>query len=411
MSILPSSWKEISLGDVVGESGLFVDGDWVESKDQDENGDVRLIQLADVGSGEFLDKSSRYLTSTKAAELRCTHLRPGDLLVARMPDPIGRACIFPGTHQPCVTVVDVCIVRPDPYLVDARWLMWVSNSPQFQWQIGRFTTGTTRKRISRSNLQKLLLDLPPLAEQKRIAAILDKADAVRRKRQEAIRLTEEFLRSAFLEMFGDPAINPKKWSVTKINDILDHERDGTRCGPFGSALPKRDYVAQGIPVWGIDNVQPNRFVQEDSYFITEKRYRDLTAYSVQPGDILVSRAGTVGRMCVAWPTQSPSIIGSNLIRVSVDQRVVTPEYIAAIFSYFPKRVGGLRASSDESAYSFMKTNVLRQIKIPLPPMELLRTHTRLLAKLDESQSKQLEARDTHDALFNSLVQRAFRGKL
>ncbi|MDM2059987.1 restriction endonuclease subunit S, partial [Mycobacteroides abscessus] len=108
MSVVSSPRDEVALADLLSD-GLFVDGDWVESKDQDPDGDVRLIQLADVGDGVFRDRSSRFLTSEKAKELRCTFLEPGDVLVARMPEPLGRACIFPGVGQPAVTAVDVCI--------------------------------------------------------------------------------------------------------------------------------------------------------------------------------------------------------------------------------------------------------------------------------------------------------------
>ena len=92
---LPAGWAWASIDDLVGSQGLFRDGDWVESKDQDPNGDVRLIQLADIGDGEFRNKSARFLTVAKAAELGCSYLREGDLLIARMPDPLGRACLFP----------------------------------------------------------------------------------------------------------------------------------------------------------------------------------------------------------------------------------------------------------------------------------------------------------------------------
>ena len=102
----------VSLGEALRSAEVFTDGDWVESKDQDGDGEVRLVQLADVGDGVFVEKSSRHLTSAKATELRCTLLAAGDILIARMPDPLGRACIFPGSPGPSVTVVDVCIVRP-----------------------------------------------------------------------------------------------------------------------------------------------------------------------------------------------------------------------------------------------------------------------------------------------------------
>jgi type I restriction enzyme S subunit len=92
-------------------ANLLVDGDWIETKDQDPNGDVRLIQLADVGIGRFLNRSARFLTSQKAKQLNCTYLKPSDILIARMPDPIGRACIFPDVGHPCITAVDVAILR------------------------------------------------------------------------------------------------------------------------------------------------------------------------------------------------------------------------------------------------------------------------------------------------------------
>jgi len=149
------------------------DGDWIESKDQDPDGDVRLIQLADIGDGHFIDKSKRYLTSAKATALRCTHLQPGDLLIARMPDPLGRSCIFPDIGMPSVTAVDVCIWRAAPDTIDARWLMHFVNSPEVRDAIQSQASGTTRQRVSGGNLKRLPVPVPPAQEQRRIVAKLD----------------------------------------------------------------------------------------------------------------------------------------------------------------------------------------------------------------------------------------------
>jgi len=132
-----------------------------------------LIQLADVGDGEYRDRSSRFLTSAKAKELNCTFLKPGDLLIARMPDPLGRACIFPGDAKRAVTVVDVCIVRTGVREIDHRWLQWFINAPRFRVQVAGLQSGSTRKRISRGNLSTLLLPVPPSAEQRRIVAKIE----------------------------------------------------------------------------------------------------------------------------------------------------------------------------------------------------------------------------------------------
>jgi type I restriction enzyme S subunit len=170
---LPHGWATGTLQNLIGPDGLFIDGDWVETKDQDPNGDVRLIQLADVGDGEYRNKSKRFLTSAKAQELGCTYLKPSDVLVGRMPDPLGRSCIFPGDIKPSVTVVDVCIVRTGEHSVDHRWLMHTINSPQFRVSVAELQSGSTRKRISRGNLSTLNLPVPPLPEQRRIVAKIE----------------------------------------------------------------------------------------------------------------------------------------------------------------------------------------------------------------------------------------------
>ena len=171
---LPSGWELATIGDLVGEDGIFADGDWVESKDQDPNGDVRLIQLADIGDGEYRDRSSRFLTYKKALDLRCTFIDKGDVLVARMPDPLGRACIFPGDKKTSVTVVDVCIIRPGNDDISKRWLMYFINAPAFRTAVASLESGSTRKRISRKNLARISFPVPPSDEQKRIVAEIEK---------------------------------------------------------------------------------------------------------------------------------------------------------------------------------------------------------------------------------------------
>ena len=171
---VPPGWIYATVGDVVTSDGIFTDGDWVETKDQDPNGDVRLIQLADIGDGSFLDKSSRFLTGVKAHELNCTFLAKGDLLVARMPDPLGRCCIFPldGVER-YVTVVDVCAVRFGTSSIASKYMMYAINSPRMRTAIEALKSGSTRKRISRGNLARVEITLAPQNEQHRIVAKIE----------------------------------------------------------------------------------------------------------------------------------------------------------------------------------------------------------------------------------------------
>ena len=171
---LPAGWTLATISELIGRGGKFTDGDWVESKDQDPSGDIRLIQLADVGDGVYLDKSSRFLTAKKSRDLKCTYLVPGDVLIARMPDPLGRACIYTGDPKTSVTAVDVCIVRTGVNGPDHHWLAWFVNSPEFRYNVALLQSGSTRKRISRKNLATIALPVPPLAEQRRIVAEIEK---------------------------------------------------------------------------------------------------------------------------------------------------------------------------------------------------------------------------------------------
>ncbi|NHN25235.1 restriction endonuclease subunit S [Flavobacterium jejuense] len=172
---LPTGWSVATIEELIdGKDGIFKDGDWIETKDQNPDGEVRLIQLADIGDGFFRNRSDRYMTKERALELNCTFLKKGDILVARMPDPLGRACVFPYTdEEKYVTVVDVAIIRTGQNGVDSRYLTHFINSPQIRKQIEKMQTGTTRKRISRGNLSTIKIPVPPLNEQIRIALKID----------------------------------------------------------------------------------------------------------------------------------------------------------------------------------------------------------------------------------------------
>ena len=172
---LPSGWTSAPLDQLSPRS--LVDGDWIETKDQSEIGNVRLIQLADVGVGEFLDKSARFITEATEVRLNCTRLAPGDVLIARLPNPIGRACLFPDIGQPAITAVDVAILRPDRN-VDPGFLIHALNAPPTRSQIEAYGKGSTRFRVSTGHLKTVVVPLPPLAEQHRIVAKVDELMAL-----------------------------------------------------------------------------------------------------------------------------------------------------------------------------------------------------------------------------------------
>lgn len=231
---MSGEWASTTLKEAAGE--LFTDGDWVESKDQDPDGEVRLIQLADIGDGSFLDKSARFLTADKARELRCTFLQPGDLLIARMADPIARCCLFPGIDQPAATVVDVSIVRPGPD-VDREYLAYAVSNPVFRSEALGSASGTTRSRISRSNLGAISLPLPPLDEQRRIAEVLRSVD-------EAITAADDAQQAA-MEVFSNVRAELLKRARQEFEEIGVIHAIAKNRGQKITKLQTSDYLDEG----------------------------------------------------------------------------------------------------------------------------------------------------------------------
>lgn len=153
----------------------FGDGDWIESKDQSEDG-IRLIQTGNVGDGVFKDKEekARYITEETFVRLNCTEVLPGDILISRLPDPIGRSCIIPEV-QKSITAVDCTIVRLCEKILPEFFVAF-SKTDLYLEQIATYTTGTTRKRISRANLGKVMIPVPEILKQEEFVFIARQSD-------------------------------------------------------------------------------------------------------------------------------------------------------------------------------------------------------------------------------------------
>lgn len=403
--------KEYSISDLISKSGIFSDGDWIESKDQDPNGEVRLIQLADIGDGVFIDKSKRFLTLKRAQELKCTFLKKGDILIARMPDPIGRACIFPGSEQPCVTAVDVGIIRPENNAVHNEWLKYKINSPHFRHLIREYTTGTTRKRISRKNLDKITFELPSYADQIKIVQILSKAEQLIKDRKQTIRYLDALLQSQFLKMFGDPLVNPYKWKGKTLPELAKKNKYAIKRGPFGGSLKKEIFVDSGFLVYEQFHAINDDFSLA-RYFITHEKYQELIAFKVIPRDLIISCSGvTLGRIAEIPEGAHEGIINQALLKLSLNPKEINNTYFKFLFRN--KRIQdilfGFSRGSGIPNFPPMKT--INSIKFPTPPIKLQNEFSKFIERTDFLKAKLESSLNDIENLFNTISQLAFKGKL
>ena len=200
---------------------VFTDGDWIESKDQSDEG-IRLVQTGNIGEGIYLEKESRakYISEETFERLNCTEIFPGDILVSRLPEPVGRACIIPEKEERMITAVDCTICRPDESLISKEYLCYFMRSNVYYTRLLGSVTGTTRKRISRKNLGNVELVVPAKEEQKVVVEQLDCLVKLIDSRKKELELLDNLIKARFVEMFGDRYINDKNWPTKKLGDCM-----------------------------------------------------------------------------------------------------------------------------------------------------------------------------------------------
>lgn len=406
---LPEGWDWASVEELLN-GALFTDGDWVESKDQDPAGTVRLLQLADVGEGAFRDKSNRWLNQPTADRLSCTFVEEGDVLVARMPDPLGRACLVPSLGYPAVTVVDVCVMRPNRREVDSTWLMWAVNAPQFRARVLELQSGTTRKRISRKNLSTIQLPVPPRAEQERIVAVIEEnlsrlAAAEASVVSARFRL-EMYRRSAILQLFDEPG-----WAWTTLGEIAEIKGGVTK-----DSKRQNDPDFVEVPYLRVANVQRGYLdLSEVSRIRVSPKKADQL--KLLPGDILFNEGGDrdkLGRGWV-WDGQIEGCIHQNhvfrarLVRDDFDPRFVSTHGNSWGQQWFEKN------GKQTTNLASLNLTTLKAFPVPAPPRSLQLALMRQLDDLLRSQRRL--ASEVHSAearaasLRRSILSAAFAGQL
>lgn len=410
MNQLPPGWTQATIADLVGPAGLFTDGDWVESKDQDPNGHVRLTQLADVGDGTWRNRSRRFMTATKAKELDCTFLDPGDVLIARMPDPLGRACIFPGDSKPCVTAVDVCVIRPAEG-VHPRWLMHFVNAHPFRHQVEALQKGTTRKRISRRNLATIRLPVPPPAEQGRIVAAIEKLfshlDAGIESLQRTRRNLRRLRRAVLMSVVPEPL--PRHWSVVPVGQAGRVDLGRQRAPKYHRGPNMRPYLR-------VANVFEDRIDLSD---VKEMEFPEAhyEQYRLHPGDILLNEGQTpelVGRPAM-YRDELPGVCFTNsLIRFRAGPDV-DGDFALLVFRRHLHAGRFKREAQITTNIAHMAAGRFKKVEFPFPPLEQQRqivvSIQRQLSLLDSLERVVARSVRSSGALRRSILTDAFAGRL
>lgn len=422
---LPVGWSIAPLNDLIHSDGLFSDGDWVESKDQDPEGNIRLIQLADIGDSTFLDRSARFVNDEQYERLRCTEVLEGDILIARMPDPLGRACLVPSLDQRLITVVDIAIVRTGRESALPKWLMYAINSPLIRERIELQSTGTTRRRITRKKLADLEFPIAPLNEQRRIAAKLDATlapvDACR-KRLDGVAAILKCFRQAVLAAATSGELTREWreerggvgldcWTEMKVGDIVSAVEAGLniQCDERPPEGDEKGLVKISAVTWGEYDEEASKTLRPDATVMEKNRIR--------AGDFLISRANTtelVGACVIVRDVKRSLYLSDKVLRLVVQDDWKHWLLLSLRSPAGRRQIEGLSSGNQLSMRNLSQKDLL-SIRIPQPPADeleiVLQSAQKLFTLADQLEAHLNAARKVVDRLTPALLAKAFRGEL
>lgn len=276
-----------------------------------------------------------------------------------------------------VATTELVPMLPDPERIDRRYLAHYLRSRRFVDWISQQVAGAKMPRVSMKVFWEHEIPLPRLDEQKRIATILDKSDALRRKRQQAIELTDQLLRSMFLELFGDPVTNPKGWPVRELGSVAQCQLGKMLSQKSKSGQNPRKYLRNANVRWGTFDL--SEVLQMD--FSESERAK----FSLRDGDVLVCEGGEVGR-CSIWRNElKECYFQKALHRVRV-QSPLTPEYLQEYF-YWMSKLGGFSKSVSQVTFSHLTSEKLKRLPVPIPSPGLLAQFSEIFIKIDSQKQK------------------------
>jgi hypothetical protein len=307
---LPRNWDVVALDSLRANGDhTFVGGpfgsDLTQSDYVPEPG-VPVIRGTNLGGNEsrFVDTGFVYVSEHKAKALRRNMAFPGDLIFTQR-GTLGQVAIIPKQAQFDRYVISQSQMKltPDLSKVDSGFLYHYFRTPHTLDRLLSQTQATGVPHINLGILKRFPVILPPLAEQRRIAEVLDRAEALRAKRRVALAQLDTLTQAIFLDLFGDPATNPKRWPLTTIGDVAEQVTDGEHL------TPKR--TTEGIKLLSARNIRDGYVDFGDVDYVGPEEYERIKRRcKPSPGDVLISCSGTIGRVASVETSEPFALVRS-----------------------------------------------------------------------------------------------------
>ena len=353
----------------------------------------------DFSTCSFITKEDHDAISKRSA------VDDGDILYA-MIGTIGNPVIVDKKHE--FSIKNVALFKFKNNRVLNKYIYYFLNSDLTKRQFSSNSRGGTQQFVSLKNIRDLNIPLPPLPEQQKIASILEAADSLRQKDQQLIEKYTALSQSLFLEMFGDPVSNPMEWNFSRIADLTEGK---TLNGFFAK---KEHYVESGTPIVWITDFINKIYVETDDLRRVSIKQDDIYKYKLAYGDVLFCRSSLtvegIGKCAIVPKSITQDVLFEcHIIKVRLGAQVL-PEYFRFLSntSYFRSKV---MKSAKTSTMTTISQDGITDILIPIPPIALQNQFAERIQSIEAQKQLALASLKKSEALFNSLLQRAFKGEL
>lgn len=381
-----------------------------DASDTAQNGYFPILRAGNITDTGVLFDDLVYVPEDYVSQKQL--LRSGDVLIAASSgslDVVGKAASLLSDYEGAFGAF--CkVLRPDQLRVDARYFAHFFKTVEYRRIVSRLAAGANINNLRNEHLNDLLIPLPPLPEQRRIAAILDKADALRTKRREALAQLDRLAQSIFVEMFGDPMSAGSPWTPVPVSQFVAGFESGKSV-----AADDEDDVTSQYRVLKVSAVTSLEFKPNESK-AAPPDYAPQNSHFVRAGDLLFSRANTTELIgATAFVTETPAnlLLPDKLWRfVWHEQPRATPHFVNYLFrqSKFRAEIGRRASGSSGSMKNISQEKVL-SIDVALPPMNLQETFSKRITKVMRMKAGQIPTQEYLKDLFSALQYRAFRGEL
>ncbi|OFX20536.1 MAG: hypothetical protein A2033_01070 [Bacteroidetes bacterium GWA2_31_9] len=415
---IPKHWQFKKLGEVISILGDGLHGTPKYSND----GEYYFINGNNLCNGKIIIKDNTKKVSRLEFEKYKKPLNDKTILLS-INGTLGNVAFY--NNEKVILGKSACYFNLLD-CVNKNYIRILLSGQQFLNYAQKIATGSTIKNVSLKSMRELEIPIPPLPEQQQIVSKIEELFSELDKGIENLKTAQQQLkvyRQSLLKWAFEGKLTnvnvkegelPKGWKWVNIENLLFDSKKGMSTGPFGTMLKKHEHQPNGVPVLGIENIGEGVFQMPNKIFVTKEKAIELKNFRVKENDIIISRSGTVGEICLLPKKMEDSIISTNLIRVRLNQKIINPKFFVYLF-----QGGKVRQQVFDlckgSSRAFLNQTILRSLKFPFCTIEEqqlivseLESRLTVCDKMEETITNSLQQAET---LRQSILKRAFEGKL